>query len=206
MENRINLIFDCDGTLVDSYPAIVDSIERLFRSHNICCTPDEIRELALYNSVSVCIAGLSEKNGLNPEQMLKELKEFEENIDLMRLFPDVSRLLDDKRFRCFVFTHRGESCRKIFDRLGITDRFEEIVDATYHFKRKPDSQGIDYLVNKYSLDKSKTYYVGDRIIDIESGKNAGVGAIFFRSSGLDIDTSKADYIVNELADICDLEL
>ena len=78
------------------------------------------------------------------------------------------------------------------------------MDFSFGFKAKPDSQGVDYLVQKYGLDKAKTYYVGDRIIDIQCGLNAGVGTIFYNSSGLDIDSSEADFVVSDLAEIIGL--
>lgn len=126
---KINLIFDCDGTLVDSYLAIVDSIKRLFAAHEIEYESEEIRQLALHHSVTYCVTELARRSGLEPEEMLKELNDYPENIDVMKLYPEEEKLLGDKRFRCFVFTHRGASCREIFERFGITDCFEEIVDG-----------------------------------------------------------------------------
>lgn len=154
--NKINLIFDCDGTLVDSYPAIIDSIAQLFRLYGIDCEDEEIREPALYNNVTYCITTLSAKYNLEPDMVLKDFQKIEENIELMRLFSNEEKVLADERFRCFVFTHRGTSTGRILARFGIEKYFEEIVDSTYHFKRKPDSEGIDYLVKKYMMDKTKT--------------------------------------------------
>lgn len=204
-DGKINLIFDCDGTLIDSYGAIVDRICRAFAMHGVDCDPEYVREWSLRTTADECIVKLSGENGLNSEEMLEQVRELSENFDMITLIPHVKDVLGNSSFRCFVYTHRGISCREIFDKLKITDCFEEIVDKTYHFKRKPDSEGVDYLVNKYSMDKSRTFYVGDRTIDIECGINAGIKTIFFNSGHIDVDTSSADYVIEDLIEICNLE-
>ena len=39
---------------------------------------------------------------------------------------------------------------------------------------KPDPEGVDYLVDKYQLDWSETYYIGDRTLDVDLADNAGI--------------------------------
>lgn len=204
MENgRINLIFDCDGTLIDSYGAISDTVHRLFLAHGTDCSKDYIREYSLRSTVSDCVRHLSEKYGLDFETMHDEYGRTEENRNMITLIPHAADVAENDEFRCFVYTHRGPDCRQIFQRLGILDCFVEIVDKSCGFKRKPDPEGVTYLVEKYGMDKKRTYYVGDRALDIECGINAGVGTIFLNSSGLDIDCSKADFVIDDLREIID---
>ena len=203
-DEKINLIFDCDGTLIDSYGAIVDRVCRLFDAHNIICNPEKIREYSLTTSANECIKILCEQIGLNAEEMLKDVHDLAENRSLITLFPGVKEVLENNSFRCFVYTHRGTSCKEIFKGLGILDYFEEVVDKTYGFKRKPDSEGVDYLVRKYGLDKNRTYYVGDRLLDIDCGINAGVKTIFYNSAKLGLDSSRADYVIQNINDINNL--
>ena len=64
-------------------------------------------------------------------------------------------------------------------KLEIDKYFIEVVDeANVNFVRKPDTDSIDYLVNKYHLDKENTYYIGDREIDISAAKNANIKSIY----------------------------
>lgn len=200
-DGKINLIFDCDGTLIDSYGAISDRIYRQFKKHNIICNPVKIREYCLRTNANDCILFLSERCGLDGQEMIKEVHSLAENHDLITLYPNVVSVLENNAFNCFVYTHRGTSCVEIFEKLRIKDYFTEIVDRTYGFERKPASEGVDYLVKKYDMDKDNTYYVGDRTIDIECGINAGIKTIFFNSCGLDLDCSKADYVVQDLSEI-----
>ncbi|MDO5436091.1 MAG: HAD-IA family hydrolase [Clostridia bacterium] len=201
---KISLIFDCDGTLIDSYPAITDAARRLFLAHGVACDTEDIRRRALHTWLSRCIEDIAAENGLDPGMMVRDLARFPEDPAMIRPMPHVEELLRCGMFRCFVYTHRGPGCRQIFSRLGFIDCFEDIVDSSYHFPRKPDSAGVDHLVEKYGLDRHRTYYVGDRSIDIECGLNAGVGTIFLKSSGLDIDCSRASFTVGDLIEIEEL--
>lgn len=203
-DGKINLIFDCDGTLIDSYEAIIDRECRLFREHDIICNPAKIRELSLLTSVSESVKLLAAQIDLDGDALIKEIHALSENHELITLFDGVKEVLSNNKFRLFVYTHRGASCKEILEKLGILDFFEEIVDRTYGFKRKPDSEGVDYLINKYNLDKKNTFYVGDRTLDIECGINAGIKTIFFNSSGLNLDVSRADFVIQHFIEINNL--
>lgn len=197
----INLIFDCDGTLLDSYGAITDRVCRVFEKHGIICDPEKVRELALYQHVGYCISEIAMQNHLDADLLLNDYKSVGEKLELITPMKHVREVLENEKFRCFMYTHRGESCRRIMAKLELDTYFTEIVDGTYHLRKKPDSQGIDYLVEKYGLDRKQTYYVGDRLLDIECGMNAHIKTIFLKSSGLDIDCSQADFVIDDLLEI-----
>jgi D-glycero-D-manno-heptose 1,7-bisphosphate phosphatase len=46
--------------------------------------------------------------------------------------------------------------------------------------RKPSGQMIQELISKYHIDPKHSFMVGDKIIDAESGKNAGISGILVR--------------------------
>lgn len=202
----VNLIFDCDGTLVDSYDAITGRVQTAIRRVGVHCSAERIRELSLYQNVGYCMQTLAEENSLDLSELLKVYRGIPEELDLITPYQHALEVVSDPRFQCFVYTHRGPNCRYIFEKFGFMEHLAEVVDTSYGFRRKPDSQGIDYLVDKYQLDREQTYYVGDRLLDIECGQNAGVKTIFYNSSGLPIDASKADHVVNDLIEICSLPL
>ena len=110
--------------------------------------------------------------------------------------------LDRMGVKNFIYTHRGESLYKILELLDINKYFIEVVGKNNGFKRKPNPEAINYLVDKYQLDKESTYYVGDRLIDQESARNAGIGAIYYQSfKDITLDRKDYDYHVDDLLDI-----
>ena len=80
--------------------------------------------------------------------------------------------------------------------------FEEIITAEDRFKRKPDPEALLYLIDKYNMDKSQTYYVGDRHLDVECAKNAGIKAIFYIAKESFLESrGQEDILVYKLKDI-----
>jgi HAD superfamily hydrolase (TIGR01549 family) len=57
--------------------------------------------------------------------------------------------------------------------------FTMVVTKEYGFKRKPDSEGFNFLILKYGMSRSGTLAVGDRYIDIQAARNANISSVLF---------------------------
>ena len=64
--------------------------------------------------------------------------------------------------------------------------------------RKPKPGGINYFVEKYSLDRSQSFMVGDRWKDIDAGISAGCRTIFIESDYAEDKPSNQDFSVKSL--------
>lgn len=60
--------------------------------------------------------------------------------------------------------------------------FTEILTSQSGFERKPSPEAANYLLDKYQLDFEKTYYIGDRTLDVEFAQNSGIQSINFLES------------------------
>jgi len=76
---------------------------------------------------------------------------------------------------------------------GMFDYFVDIVSKDVGLERKPNPEGFIYILNKYDLDKSKTISIGDRRIDVESSKAAGINTAFFGNADIDADIVFEDF-------------
>ena len=107
-----------------------------------------------------------------------------------------------KGYSNYIFTHRGKSTSFILKNLNMDSYFQEVISINDGFKRKPSPEGVNYLIGKYKLDRSNTYYVGDRILDIECGVNASIKTILYLDKNSVVKPSlKEDYIINNLLDL-----
>ena len=80
--------------------------------------------------------------------------------------------------------------------------FDDIVTSLDGFERKPSPDGINYLIEKHHLDKEKTFYVGDRPMDILCAANAHIKSIMFvPDNSVARSTGKETYIIKDLLDI-----
>ena len=72
-------------------------------------------------------------------------------------------------------------------------------------KRKPSGDGIKYLINKHKLDINDCYYIGDRILDMKSSKDANVkGILYIPESSLTKSDGSEYLIINDLLELKEL--
>ena len=199
-------IWDMDGTLVDSYRAIVPNVRAVLAERGI-----EIDGKALYaetirSSVAALLERIAAEHGIDPAPLKADFSRLNDtNISAIRPMPHCAQTLEALQragHRSFIYTHRGASCAAILEQCGLTPWFTEAVTALYGFARKPEPDGIRYLMDKYGLDASRCYYVGDRQLDVEAAQRAGIGSILL----LDPDSpgssdGSEDYLVRSLAEI-----
>ena len=207
--NEITFIWDLDGTLLDSYGIIVNSLYEVYKEKGAEIDKQEILKEVIGESVSSFILKMEKRFGI-PFDNLKDRYSFisgneKLNIKAMKNSKETLEYLCKKNIRNFVFTHRGVTTEPVLKNIGIYDYFIEIVTSLNKFKRKPDPEGINYIIDKYNLDKNNTYYVGDRRIDIDCANNAGIKSIMFiPNESVANKTGKETIIINDLLDLSKL--
>ncbi|KFN90925.1 haloacid dehalogenase-like family hydrolase [Tetragenococcus muriaticus PMC-11-5] len=106
-----------------------------------------------------------------------------------------------KQKRNIILTHRRQdSTQLLLEREQLDDLISEIVGPENEFPRKPDPTALQYLLDKYSLDPKKTVMIGDRALDVDAGKNAGVHTLFFDNENL-LHNIQADHRVTTMQEI-----
>ena len=200
-----NLIFDMDGTLIDSYDSIVDCIVKTNNHFNVENDRGFIREMIQKESTSYFFKFVSMNNKIEYEDLWNFYNNTEVDYSLIKLMPhaiEMFEALQERDVKNYVYTHRGPSVFKINKLLGIDRYLTEVVNLNNGFKRKPDPEGIDYLISKYNMQRNKTYYIGDRLLDQECAKNAGVNRVYYQSyKELSLDSKDYDYYLDDLLDI-----
>ena len=211
MQNKYAFIWDLDGTLLDSYDEIVSSIILTLDRFGIKIEDREVLSYVIRYSVRKYFGRIEEETGIPYAELdavfqgyhhskFREVKAAVHSMEILDY-------LKSKGIPNFVFTHREASTLPILDRLNMLPYFTEILRTEDGYARKPDPQAILYLLDKYDLDPSYTYYVGDRAIDIRCGKNAGIGAIVYLPSGSPGEPSGLeDYVISDLLGIRDIVL
>ena len=205
----IAFIWDLDGTLLDSYGLIVDALYRIYKEKGVGISKQEILEDAINESVSYFIKKMETKFNVPFDDLKDRYSSITHKevltIKAMNHSKEILEYLKSKGVNNYVFTHRGSTTEVVLRNIGIYDYFDYLVTSKDNFKRKPDPEGLNYIINKYHLDKNNTYYVGDRKIDIECAYNAHIKSIMFiPSSSPALPTGKEDFIIKDLLDIKDI--
>ena len=193
-------IWDLDGTLLDSYEAILSGIEETFAQFSIPYDKEQVREFILKYSVQDLLVQVAEERKLDAEVLnqvrAQSLAEKNVQVVLMLGAREVLNWADQVGIQQFVYTHKGDNALTILRDLGLESYFTEILTSQSGFARKPSSEAATYLLDKYQLDSEKTYYIGDRTLDVEFAQNSGIQSINFLES-----TYEGNHRIQALADI-----
>ena len=193
-------IWDLDGTLLDSYEAILSGIEETFAQFSIPYDKEKVREFILKYSVQDLLVQVAEARKLDVAVLnqvrAQSLAEKNAQVVLMPGARDVLAWADQVGIQQFVYTHKGDNAFTILRDLGLESYFTEILTSQSGFTRKPNPEAATYLLDKYQLDPEKTYYIGDRTLDVEFAQNSGIQSINFLESSYE-----GNHRIQELADI-----
>ena len=179
-------IWDLDGTLLDSYEAILSGIEETFCQFSILYDKEKVRDFILKYSVQDLLEQVAEERNLDAKELnqvrAQSLAEKNAQVVLMIGAREVLAWADEAGILQFVYTHKGDNAFTILRDLGLESYFTEILTSQSGFSRKPSPEVATYLLDKYELNPRTTYYIGDRTLDVEFAQNSGIQSINFLES------------------------
>lgn len=178
------LVFDLDGTLVDSSRDIAASANAALR--RVAPGTAEIPLAAILSFVGEGASLLVERSlrhaglSLSPDEVLPVYIECyaERLLDTTRLYPGVAEALDALAGTTLaVLTNKpGDFSRRILEGLGVAHRFACVLGAGDVPSRKPDPGGLLRLMAESGAAPGETWMVGDSATDVAVARAAGVRA------------------------------
>lgn len=204
--NKKAFIWDLDGTLLNSYDIIVSSLEETINEMGIFIDREEIAKHVIEYSVTSFIEKIVPEADKSFGEIKSRYSEISGSKALkIKAMPNAAALLQalcDMKALNFVYTHRGKTTEPVLEKLDMKQYFNEILTSRSGFPRKPSPDAINYIVDKYNLDKESTFYVGDRSIDVDCAKNAGIKSILFlQENSYGRKTGYEDFVVKNLLEI-----
>jgi 2-phosphoglycolate phosphatase len=178
------IFFDLDGTLVDSAPDMIGSLQDLQRAHNVEPVPYELGRSHVSNGAMGLLA-----LAFPDEYITLESPLFCEFIDLYKervcdettVFPGLEALLDEldaEEIPWGVVTNKpAHLSGPIMAELGLAERSAATVSGDTLPYRKPDPAPILHACQLADVEPDECIYVGDALRDIEAGENAGMATI-----------------------------
>lgn len=180
------LVWDLDGTLLDSYDAILAGLEETYATYQLPFDRASIKDYILKYSVQDLLVAVAEEHQLDVTDLnhrrAESLAERNAQVLLMEGARDVLSWVKNAGIEQFVYTHKGENALVILRDLGLESFFTEILTSQSGFARKPDPEAAIYLMEKYELHPEKIYYIGDRSLDVDFARNSQIQSINFLPS------------------------
>ncbi|MEI4329076.1 HAD-IA family hydrolase [Streptococcus suis] len=182
-------IWDLDGTLLDSYEAILAGIQETYEQFGLPFDREEVRKYILRYSVKDLLVRDADKYGLDSDELNRvratSLKEKNTQIPLMAGAAEILDWTAQQGIQNFVYTHKSDNAFQVLEDLGVRHHFTEILTSDSGFARKPSPEALLFLIEKYGLDQENTYYIGDRLLDVETAVNAGIHSINLQIDGVE---------------------
>jgi pyrophosphatase PpaX len=205
------VLFDLDGTLIDSGPIILASMQHATRTVLG-------REIA-YEELAATVGGqglISQMQALDAERVDELLEAYRAHNDplhdTLEAFDDVlellPRLVAEGRKLGIVTAKRHRTVALAFDRFPQLDEQFDVVIAYEDTERhKPDPDPVLAGVAHFGAEPSQAAYVGDSPFDVRSAKAAGVFAVAVGWGGIHSDdrllAEEPDAFVRKPEDLLD---
>lgn len=211
------LLFDLDGTLVDSAPDMADALDRTLVDMGFEPVGDEwIRRWLGAGSAQLVAHALEAALGAPPTRaendamLARYLEIYGAGIcRRSRLYPGVREGLDRLRtdgYRLACVTNKPEAlAARLLDLLDLgSDWLSLVIGGDTVAARKPDPLPLRHAMACLGASPEGTLMVGDSTFDVEAARAAGMGVVcvpYGYNRGADIRQAKPDAVVNDLTEL-----
>lgn len=207
------IIFDLDGTLIDSKRDLAMSVNAMREQMGLGRLPDEVVASYVGRGVSTLIrrALANGSAGEPTEEVLQRARQFFldyywlHKLDHTAIYDGVREALDALGEReLAVLTNKPVVfSRAILSGLGLTDYFTFIYGGNSFAQKKPDPVGVLRLLDDTEAGARQTLMVGDSDTDILTGRNAGTWTcgVTYGLAPQTLQTSPPDVRVDDLREV-----
>jgi phosphoglycolate phosphatase len=207
------LLFDLDGTLLDTAPDFISAIQQMLKQRGLM----PLANSELRNTVTNGSAGIIEKAfGIDQDDpQFKTLQDeflslyFDNIADKTTLFSGLKEVLDTCTYKCIawgIVTNKPwKYTQAVLEQLNPSIQPATTICPDHVAQPKPDPEGLLLACSELSLSPSECIYIGDHIRDIQAGRSAGMRTIAAGWGYIDesenIAEWQADWIIEESQDL-----
>lgn len=206
------LIFDLDGTLVDSRQDLTNAVNYARKELGLSELDIPSVSRLVGNGVHKLLErSLPENMQDKIDQAMILFKEFyhDHAVDFTITYPGVFETLayfrDKKKA---IMTNKPYSfTRQILDRLQIRSHFNVIVGGDSLPVMKPSPDPVLYILRQLEIAPEQTVMIGDGVTDIEAGRQAQVMtcAVTYGLKGKEtLRQAKPDFFIDDIRQLCEL--
>ena len=220
VENLKLLVFDLDGTLIDSAQDLCNSVNATLTQFSRPPLSDEVIASYIGNGALMLVRrAFATDDGAEPaENLLRDAYAYfldyyrEHKLDYTYAYDGVLEALealknvhDDPRTAraMAVLTNKPvRPARAICEALGMAPYFLNIYGGNSFATKKPDPEGLFALMQEADARPDETVMIGDSQVDVQTARNAGawaIGCTFGLAPG-SLDAAPPDVIVDSPAD------
>ena len=177
----MTILFDLDGTLIDSTEAILESFHNSFKVHDYEAPTDDAITALIGHPLDVMYRDL----GVEEVRVWDFVATYKEHY--RRISREKTLMLENaveavelasRHARVgIVTTKTGKYSRELLEHFGIMHHFELLIGREDVENPKPHAEPIEKAVAFFTCKKEECWMIGDTRLDLESARNANVNAI-----------------------------
>ena len=173
------LLFDLDGTLVDSIELILSSFRHAFRTHLGAVPPDSAWIAGIGTPLFTQLRSFTDDDAL-ALAMRESYREYQlaHHDDLMRAYDGVPEALAELRAHghpmALVTSKMTDMAERALEFTGLRATMDVIIGVEKTERHKPDPEPVRVALAALGYDASEAVFLGDSPHDIGAGNAAGV--------------------------------
>ena len=203
------LIFDLDGTLIDSKQDLIRSVNAMLMETG----REPLHEDTISGYIghgAPTLVGRALGNGATEEQRERALKFFlahyeEHKLDSTCAYPGVAAALEELRgFSMAVLTNKPvRVSKRILEGLGLAKYFRAVYGGNSFETKKPDPLGAKKILEEFGAAPGEAMMVGDSEVDVQTARNAGTlaAAVNYGFGTHDREAYPADIYLDRLTEL-----
>jgi len=208
------VIFDLDGTLIDSAPDLLDSLNHVLTSLSRRKVDlDEVQGMMGHGAVKLLEQGLiltgGEPEGTDHEALVKRFLDYYEAhiTDRTRLYPGVvdtlTALAAEGRMLAICTNKMQHFTEKILDQLELTGFFQAVIGGGATSTAKPDPGHLKAVLDTLNCGAENAVMVGDSRNDSDAAKGLAMAVILvtFGYSREPVETLGADRLIDHFSEL-----
>jgi phosphoglycolate phosphatase len=209
------VIFDLDGTLIDSRLDLVHSVNAALRHIGRPELPDDVIASYVGDGAPILIQRALGAEAADEALVRKGLEFFlsyyrEHKLDHTTVYPGIPEALaaiqtsNGVRRQMAVLTNKPVNpSRAIVDALGLGQYFSQVYGGNSFVTKKPDPEGARKLLAETGVAPEQAAIVGDSHVDVRTGRNAGLWTVgvTYGFATHTLEDEAPDVLVDSAADL-----
>jgi HAD superfamily hydrolase (TIGR01549 family) len=198
-----HIIWDFDGTLYDTYPHTARALQIfLKREYGV---NENVLEIAGQMRLSLrdAYAFYRDKYGID-EEFWRSFMEYRVLYENQNAIPYnnvhmICKFAYEQGAFNYLYTNRDKAVISMMQKHGFYELFRDIITKESGFDSKPCPDALNSLAVKYKMNKDETLYIGDREVDLQCARVAGIKFCLYNE---DVNRNLgADYTVQNFSDL-----
>lgn len=199
----MTILFDLDGTLIDSTEAILESFHHSYDVHRRSCPENR----AIVSLIGHPLDVMYRELGVEEEMVWTFVDTYKAHY--RQISKEKTVLLDRAREAIeeaaqfarlgIVTTKTGHYSRELLEHFGVMHHFEVLIGREDVEHPKPHPEPIDKAVTLMACDKAQCWMIGDTLLDVEAARRASIKCVAV-SCGYESEATLCNAVPNVVED------